>query len=94
MKELIVTEKYNNKKLDKFIFDAFPNLSQNTFYRTLRKKDIRINDKRINENILVHTGDNIKLFISDELLEGKIDLNIIYEVQTHLLHYYQKSIIL
>ena len=79
MKELIVTEKYNNKKLDKFIFDAFPNLSQNTFYRTLRKKDIRINDKRINENILVHTGDNIKLFISDELLEGKIDLNIIYE---------------
>ena len=79
MRNLVVTEKYNNKKLDKFVFDTFPNLSQNAFYKALRKKDIRINDKRVSENVTISNGDNIKLFISDELLEGKINLNIIYE---------------
>ena len=43
MKKLIVTEKYNGKKLNKFLLDNIPNLSQNLFYKTLRKKDIKIN---------------------------------------------------
>lgn len=79
MKILIVDEKYNNKKLDKFVFDKFPSLSSGLFYKTLRKKDFRINDVRTSENITLHTGDKIKVFISDELLENIITLPIIYE---------------
>ncbi len=79
MKILVVDEKYNNKKLDKFIFDKFPSLSSGLFYKTLRKKDFRVNDNRISENIILHTGDEIKVFISDELLENNILLPTIYE---------------
>ena len=79
MKILVVDKKYNNKKLDKFIFDKFPNLSSGLFYKTLRKKDFRVNDNRISENIILHTGDEIKVFISDELLESNISLPTIYE---------------
>lgn len=79
MKVLVVDEKYNNKKLDKFIFDKFPSLSSGLFYKTLRKKDFRVNDNRISENIMLHTGDEIKVFISDELLENKISFSTIYE---------------
>lgn len=79
MKNFIVDEKYNNKKLDKVLFDTFPNLKQNTFYKALRKKDIRINDKRISENIIVHTNDIIKVFICDELLENTPNFSIVYE---------------
>ncbi len=79
MKILVVDEKYNNKKLDKFIFDNFPNLSSGLFYKTLRKKDFRVNDNRISENIILHTGDEIKVFISDELLENNVSLPTIYE---------------
>lgn len=79
MKILVVDEKYNNKKLDKFIFDKFPSLSSGLFYKTLRKKDFRVNNIRISENIAIHTGDEIKVFISDELLENNISLSVIYE---------------
>ena len=79
MKILVVDEKYNNKKLDKFIFDKFPSLSSGLFYKTLRKKDFRVNNIRISENIALHTGDEIKVFISDELLENNISLSVIYE---------------
>ena len=79
MKILVVDEKYNNKKLDKFIFDKFPSLSSGLFYKTLRKKDFRVNDNRISENIILHTGDEIKVFISDELLESNVSLPTIYE---------------
>jgi len=80
MKEIIVNEKYNNKKLNSFILASFPSLSSNTLYKALRKKDIRINDKRTSENIVVHTGDKVTLFISDDLLFGlQKKLDIVYE---------------
>lgn len=79
MKIVVVDNKYNGKKLDKVIFDTFPNLKQNTFYKALRKKDIRINDKRISENVVVNTNDIIKVFICDELLENKPNFSIVYE---------------
>lgn len=79
MKTFIINEKNNNKKLDKVLFDTFPNLKQNTFYKALRKKDIRVNDKRISENIIVHKDDVIKVFICDELLEYSPNFSIVYE---------------
>ena len=35
MKKLIVSKKYNNKKLDTFLKDNIDNLSNNLFYKTL-----------------------------------------------------------
>ncbi len=80
MKELIVNPKYHHKKLNIFILNTFPALSPNTLYKALRKKDIRINDKRIHENVTLHTGDKITLFIADDLLfPPPLHLPIIYE---------------
>ena len=67
MKKLIVDKKYNGKKLDKFLIDNINNLSYNLFYKTLRKKDIKINGKRTNTNVNVFENDEILVFISDEL---------------------------
>ena len=85
MKELIVTKKYNNKKLDKFLKDNLQNLSNNLFYKTLRKKDIKINGKRVSENVTVFENDKIQVYISDTLLEGSVNLDIIYEEKNILL---------
>lgn len=80
MKKIIVNEKYENKKLNNFILDTFPKLSTNTLYKALRKKDIRINGKRISENCTIYTGDEITIFITDEFLFGASSkLEIIYE---------------
>lgn len=81
MKKIIVNEKYNNKKLNSFILDSFPNLNKNTFFKTLRKKDIRINGKRVSEDLVIHTGDEITIFIIDDILYGisNFKIDIIYE---------------
>jgi 23S rRNA pseudouridine955/2504/2580 synthase len=81
MKELIVPNKFNNKKLQVFLAYTFPNLSNSLFYKTLRKKDIKVNDVRISENVLLTAGDNVKVYIVDELLSPtpQVKINIIYE---------------
>lgn len=79
MKKLIVNNKYNGKKLNVFLLDNVPNLSSNLFYKTLRKKDIKVNGKRINNNLNVFEGDEILLYISDDKLHNNFELNIIYE---------------
>ena len=85
MKQLIVDSKHDNKKLNKFLQDFFPTLTNNLFYKTLRKKDIKVNGKRVTSNINVYTNDKILVYINDELLENNIDLDIIYEDDNILL---------
>lgn len=85
MKKLVVNKKYDNKKLDKFLKDNISTLSNNLFYKTLRKKDIKINGKRVSENVTVFENDEILVYISDDLLENKLNLDIIYEDNNILL---------
>lgn len=79
MKKLIVDKKYNGKKLNKFLFDNISSLTSNLFYKTLRKKDIKINNKRVNENVNIFEGDEVLVYISDDLLNGNFNLDIFFE---------------
>lgn len=79
MKNLIVDEKYNNKKLSAFLLASFPKLSINSIYRALRKKDIKINGVRTSSDVCVHTTDNIDVYITDEILFPTFNLDIVFE---------------
>ena len=80
MRKIKVTEKYDGKKLVNFILDNFKSLKQNVLYKALRKKDIRVNDIKINENVTIHSGDIITIYIVDNLLLGEEkQIDIIYE---------------
>ena len=79
MKTLIVPNKFNGKKLCNFVLATFPNLSQNTLYKALRQKDIKINGKRINKDCTIFENDELNIFIADSLLFPQIDLDIVYE---------------
>ncbi len=82
MKELRVNKKYDGKKLSKFLFDNFNGLTNNTFNKALRKKDVKINGTRISENKTIYEGDEIKVYIVDDLLYKKEkipEIEIVYE---------------
>ena len=79
MKKIIVDKKYDGKKLNTFLLDNFNGLTLNTIYKALRKKDIRINNVKISENCIINTGDEITLFITDDLLYKTFNLNVVYE---------------
>ena len=79
MKEIIVNKRYHEKKLNKVILDELPNINYPTFCKLLRKKDIKINGKRVNKDILVYENDKIVIYLPKELEEGRVDLDKVYE---------------
>ena len=79
MKEIIVNKKYHEKKLNKIILEKLPNINYPTFCKLLRKKDIKVNGKRINKDVLLYENDKIEIYLPKELEETKIDLDKVYE---------------
>ena len=81
MKTLTVEKKDEGKKLITFLSNEFPSLNINYIYKALRKKDVKINGKRINQNVVLHFSDIVDLYISDDILYGikKMTIPIIYE---------------
>ena len=79
MKEIIVDKKYHEKKLNKVILEELSNINYPTFCKLLRKKDIKVNGKRINKDILVYENDKIEIYLPKELEEVKINLDKVYE---------------
>ena len=91
MRSLIVDNKFNNKKLDKFLFSQFNGLTYNTFFKALRKKDIRINDIKVNENVTLNVGDKVSVYITDDKLFFR-EFNVIYEDNNILVIDKQKNL--
>lgn len=85
MKKLVVDKKYDNKKLNTFLLDTFSGLKPSTIFKALRKKDIIINNKRISENVTIHTNDEIIIYIKDDFLYNKINYSIVYEDENILI---------
>ena len=79
MRKIIVNKKYDGKKLNTFLLDNFNGLTLNTIYKTLRKKDIRINNIKISENCTLNEGDEITIYLTDDLLFKTVKLDIVYE---------------
>lgn len=85
MRKLIVEKKWNNKKLQNLLQANFNGLSTSMFFKTLRKKDIKVNGKRITENITVFENDTIEIYLEDQLLFHQIKLDIIFEDENILI---------
>ena len=79
MRKIIVDNKFNNKKLQAFLQFNFNGLSSSMFFKTLRKKDIKINGKRTTENIAVYENDVIEIYLDDKFLFNTFELYIVYE---------------
>lgn len=68
MRTIIVKNINKKTYLSNYIFKTFPNLSKWKFFKSLRNKDIKINEKRVNKDIILNDKDEIKLYISDNIL--------------------------
>ena len=82
MQTITVNFKDDGKKINTLITSIYPKLNVNNLYKALRQKDIKVNGKRINNNVTVNYGDEIQIYISDDLLNGinkKIEIPVIYE---------------
>ncbi|MCQ2387615.1 MAG: RluA family pseudouridine synthase [Clostridia bacterium] len=56
----------NNGKLSKVVFQNTTDLSYTTFMKLLRKKDIKVNGKRISSDIAIAVGDSVDIYYCPE----------------------------
>lgn len=68
MKTIIVEKNKNNISAINYILDKFPNLPKASLFKALRNKDIKVNGKRINKDVIVNENDKIDIYISDTVL--------------------------
>ena len=64
MKTIIVEKNKNNISAINYILDKFPNLPKASLFKALRNKDIKVNGKRINKDVIVNENDKIDIYIS------------------------------
>lgn len=68
------------KKLSKVIQEKYKTLSYSNIQKLLRKKDIKVNTKRVSSDIVVKSGDNIEIYATPQMLEPKSpNLSVVYD---------------
>lgn len=63
MKTLFIKKNDSGQRLDKFIQKIAPSLPRPLLYRSIRKKDVLLNGKRVNGSEILKQGDKIELYI-------------------------------
>lgn len=69
MKEFIAGRNESGQRLDKYLKKILPNASMGFIYKMLRKKNIKLNEKKASGTEIVSLNDNIKIYLSDETFE-------------------------
>ncbi|MBR0183969.1 MAG: RluA family pseudouridine synthase [Clostridia bacterium] len=95
MKILKVGQNDVGKRLDNFLSSCIPKMPKSLICKLIRKKKIKINDKKSEINYRLNFNDVIKIYLKNELIEFKntnqdflvsnSKLNIIYEDENILI---------
>ncbi|MCC8073028.1 MAG: RluA family pseudouridine synthase [Clostridiales bacterium] len=95
MKSITVTEADSGQRVDRFICKTFDRLPKSLMFKEIRKKNIKVNKKRCSPEQILNTGDELTLYLNDDVLHIKekyydfmrasTDLDIIYEDNNILL---------
>ena len=70
MRTIIISKNDSNQRLDSFLQKHFKTLPKTLMYKYIRKKCIRINDKKCDIAYRLQEGDKMTLFIKDEFFEN------------------------
>lgn len=70
MREVIISEREEGQRLDRYLEKYMPDAPKSFFYKMMRKKNIVLNGKKVSGSERIQTGDQIKLFFADETIEG------------------------
>lgn len=67
MKSFIIDK---NKKLSKAVFSYCDDLTYSAFQKALRNKDVKVNGKRVNNDLLLNEGDRVEIYYLPKLKQN------------------------
>lgn len=81
MKKIQITENDANQRIDKYIKKLLVNAPTNFIYKMFRKKDIKVNGKKVNEKYILKNNDVVEMFLYEDKFKEFTATKDIYNVQ-------------
>lgn len=69
MREVTIGAKESGQRFSKFLEKYFKEAQTSFLYKMLRKKNIKLNDKKATGSEMLQTGDKVTVYFSDETFE-------------------------
>ncbi|NLY44374.1 MAG: RluA family pseudouridine synthase [Tissierella sp.] len=95
MKEIVIHKNENEQRLDRFLQKYLEKAPRSFIFKMIRKKNIKVNDKKANPETIIYEGDRVQLYLSDDTIDkfiverkpirSKLIPNIVYEDDNILL---------
>lgn len=67
MKKVIIDMNNANQRIDKFLVKYLPLAPKSFIYKMIRKKDVKVNGSKVNENYILQLKDEVSLFLYEDL---------------------------
>ena len=69
MKETVVGKSSEGQRIEKFVRKYLPEAPLGFIYKAFRKKDIKVNGHWVSKEHIVHEGDVVRVYLTDQQLE-------------------------
>lgn len=69
MKQVTITPQNANQRVDKFVRKWLKEAPLSFIYRIFRKKDVKVNGKRVNIQYILQAGDEVQIYVNDQQLK-------------------------
>lgn len=89
MKEIRIDKDQKGQRIDRYLRKLLGKAPLSFLYKQLRKKNIVVNEKKVNEKYILEENDIVKIYFSDETVEKfktvektpktNIKINVVYE---------------
>lgn len=70
MREIKITENEQSQRIDKFLLKYLNKAPKSFIFKMLRKKNIKVNDKKVAENYILEKNDVVTLYLSEETIQN------------------------
>ncbi|MFQ9924861.1 MAG: RluA family pseudouridine synthase [Beduini sp.] len=80
MKKVIIDMNNTNQRIDKFLVKYLPLAPKSFIYKMIRKKDVKVNGSKVNENYILQLKDEVSLFLYEDLFMQFAGKKEIYEL--------------
>lgn len=103
MIERVINTKDSNQRVDKYVRKVLNDAPLSFIYKIFRKKDVKINNKWVDIDYILHDKDVIKIYVTDEQLKEfnkpkeyeniKVSFKVIYEDSNVLIINKEKGVL-